>query len=558
MGEALEALTADAPLVLVLEDLHWSDYSTLDLISYLARQRQAAHLMVDRDLPAGGVDRQRASAQGGQAGAAGQAAMRGVAARIPQRGRRRAVSRRSGFPRNRFPAELAALIHERTEGNPLFMVNTIDYLVAERLIERARRRLAADRGDRQRQGRRARLDQADDREADRSSRRATSSAFSKRPASRARSFRRRRWRPDWTRIGRRRSAVRGTGPAASIHPRLRVQSCRTEKRSAATASYTRCIGTCCTSACRHRGASTCTGESGSGAKSSIGERASEIAAELAMHFERAANYKQAATYLQQAADNAMRRFAYQEAVALSRRGLELLEKLPDTPERARQELWLQLTLGVPLIATEGYAAPDVGSVYLKARQLCQRLGDTPEISQVLWGLWTFHTLRADLSTALEIAEEFLRLAERLAVPRLAMRGHWAMEITFTHLGEFALALEHFDKALVALRSGAASRRCVSLCAEPGRGDAVLCRLGALVSRPARSGAGPDPGSGGAGPRVIRTSRSGARALVCGDSSSASPRRADGAGPRGGRHRRCRPNTAWCCIRPWRRSREAGR
>ena len=46
MGEALEALTADVPLVLVLEDLHWSDYSTLDLISYLARQRQAAHLMV--------------------------------------------------------------------------------------------------------------------------------------------------------------------------------------------------------------------------------------------------------------------------------------------------------------------------------------------------------------------------------------------------------------------------------------------------------------------------------------------------------------------------------
>jgi predicted ATPase len=43
MSEALEALTAEVPLVLVLEDLHWSDYSTLDLISYLARQRQSAH-----------------------------------------------------------------------------------------------------------------------------------------------------------------------------------------------------------------------------------------------------------------------------------------------------------------------------------------------------------------------------------------------------------------------------------------------------------------------------------------------------------------------------------
>ncbi len=178
-----------------------------------------------------------------------------------------------------------------------------------------------------------------------------------------------------------------------------------------------------------------------------GERAREIAAELAMHFEQGANYKQAAKYLQQAAENDIRRFAYQEAVGLARRGLELLERLPDTPERAEQELRLQLTLGVPLIATEGYAAPDVGSVYMRARELCQQLGETPEISQVLWGLWTFHILRAELGTAREIAEEFLRLSERLPYPGLAMRGHLAMEITFMHLGEFASAMEHFEKAL---------------------------------------------------------------------------------------------------------------
>src|SRR5262249_39243114 len=172
-----------------------------------------------------------------------------------------------------------------------------------------------------------------------------------------------------------------------------------------------------------------------------------IAAELAMHFERAADYKRAAKYLQQAAENDIRRFAYRDAVSLSRRGLELLEKLPDTPERVQQELWLYITLGVPLIATEGYAAPDVGSVYLKARGLCQRLGETPEISQVLWGLCTFYRLRAELGTAREIAEEFLRLAERLPYPGLAMRGHWALEITFMHLGEFTLAMEHFEKAL---------------------------------------------------------------------------------------------------------------
>jgi len=178
-----------------------------------------------------------------------------------------------------------------------------------------------------------------------------------------------------------------------------------------------------------------------------GEGAREIAAELAMHFERGANNQKAVKYVQQAADNEIRRFAYKDAVVLSRRGLELLPMLPDTTARAQQELRLQLTLGVPLIATEGYAAPDVLSVYRRARELCARLGDTPEISQVLWGLWTFYTLRGELATARETAEEFLRLADRLPYPDLAIRGHWAMEITHMHLGQCSQAIDHFEKAL---------------------------------------------------------------------------------------------------------------
>jgi tetratricopeptide (TPR) repeat protein len=86
-------------------------------------------------------------------------------------------------------------------------------------------------------------------------------------------------------------------------------------------------------------------------------------------------------------------------------------------------------------------------VYLKAREICQRLEPTPELSQVLWGLWTFHALRAELSTALGIANEFLQLAERGTYPGVALRGHWTMEITCTHQGHFRLALDHFERAL---------------------------------------------------------------------------------------------------------------
>ena len=172
----------------------------------------------------------------------------------------------------------------------------------------------------------------------------------------------------------------------------------------------------------------------------------ELASQVALHFERGGENKFAAKYLQKAAGNASRRFAYDEAVGLARHGLELLEDLPDTRERIDQELRLQLTLGVPLIATQGYAAPDVGKTYLRARNLCQQLGDTPEASEALWGLWTFHTLRAEFGAARKLAQELLDLGERLAQPGILMRGHWAAEITYTHIGEFPLALEHFDKA----------------------------------------------------------------------------------------------------------------
>src|SRR5213594_1360249 len=130
MGEALEALTADLPLVLILEDLHWSDYSTIDLISDLARQRQPAHLMLTGTYrtaelivsghPLRAVKQELLAKQQCEELPLEYLSENSVAEYLSVR-----------FTTNRFPAELAGLIHERTEGNPLFMVNAVDYLVAE-------------------------------------------------------------------------------------------------------------------------------------------------------------------------------------------------------------------------------------------------------------------------------------------------------------------------------------------------------------------------------------------------------------------------------------------
>src|SRR5262249_48896475 len=127
-----------------------------------------------------------------------------------------------------------------------------------------------------------------------------------------------------------------------------------------------------------------------------GENSAAVAGELALLFEAARDPLRAADYFLLAAENAARIYAYQEAVVLARRGLEALRPLPDTPARAQCELRLQLTLGVQLQVTKGYAAPEGEQAYARARALCQQLGDTAQLFPALWGLWLFHKVRSEL------------------------------------------------------------------------------------------------------------------------------------------------------------------
>jgi predicted ATPase len=90
----------------------------------------------------------------------------------------------------------------------------------------------------------------------------------------------------------------------------------------------------------------------------------------------------------------MQRSANVEAIAHLRQGIELLTALPDTPERLQAELTLQTTLGPALMATRGYAAPEVAATYNRARELCQQAGDTSELFPVLWGMFLLYQGRA--------------------------------------------------------------------------------------------------------------------------------------------------------------------
>ena len=446
MGDALEALAADQPLVLILEDLHWSDYATLDLISYIATQRRPAQLMVIGTYrpvelvvsghPLKSVKQELLAKQQCEELPLDYLNEEAIAKYLSVR-----------FAGNRFPAGLARLIHARTEGNPLFMVNVVDYLLNDGLLVKQDGvwQLVAEIEmvqigvpDSIKQMIEKQIDALDP-EVQRILEAASVAGreFSTLAVVAALGEDQTTVESLCDQLARQRRFINDHG--VQVLPNGEVGG----RYGFIHALYRRVLCERVSSSQRiqfHRRI----GERG---EEIYGERAREIAAELAMHFERGRDYQRAVKYLQRAADNAVRRFAYHEAVILAQRALELLANLPEGRERTEQELCLQLTLGVPLTATKGYAAPEVGSTYLRARELCHQLGETPDVAEVLWGLWAFHMVRAELETARKIASEFLHLAERLPYPGLALRGHLAMEVTLLHIGEFALCMDHFQHVL---------------------------------------------------------------------------------------------------------------
>jgi predicted ATPase len=167
---------------------------------------------------------------------------------------------------------------------------------------------------------------------------------------------------------------------------------------------------------------------------------------LARHLTEAGLTEKAIDYWRQAGQLAVARSTLAEAVAHLTRGLELLRTLPETPERARQELSLQLALGGPLIAARGYAAPETGAAFDRARELCEQLGDTAQQLAALYGLWAYHTVRAEYGTARRLAEQFLRLAEAEDASALLV-GHRLLGVTLFFLGELADGHTQLGRAL---------------------------------------------------------------------------------------------------------------
>ena len=168
---------------------------------------------------------------------------------------------------------------------------------------------------------------------------------------------------------------------------------------------------------------------------------------LAHHYTEAGFIEQAVGYWHRAGQSAVQRSAHVEAISHLRQGLALLQTLPETPDRVQQDVDLHIALGASLLATKGYAAPEVGETYTYARQRCQPLEDPQRLFPVLRGLWNHYAVRAEYQTARALGEQLLTLAQQAQDSAMLVVAHKTWGTTLSYLGAFASAHTHFAQSM---------------------------------------------------------------------------------------------------------------
>jgi DNA-binding winged helix-turn-helix (wHTH) protein/predicted ATPase len=469
MAEALEALAAYRPVLLVLEDLHWSDRSTLDLLACLARRREPARLLV--------IGTYRPTEVTGTASAVNAIRQdlhaRGQCAELPLPFLSEVVVREylsARLPAGAMVPGLSRLLHQRTDGNPLFLVNLVEYWLAEGWIVAEGGRLALG----------ASLDEL------------------------AVGVPENLWQMIECWIGRldpgqqrvlEVSSVAGTEFSAAVV-------------AAGLGQEVAEVDECCAKLARQAQWLAATGETlwpdgtiaggyrfvhalyqealyrrvsparrvrlhrliGERQETAYGDRVSEIAAPLAVHFERGREYRKAIGYLRRAADVAVRRCANNEAVDYLSKGLALVDTLGSAPDRTRLELEFLTAAGPALTALKGYGAPEVERAYVRAAALCDRLKNEARLTAVLRGLVALRQQRGELRPALPLARRLLGLARRAQDASRLLQAHQAAGTTLFYLGELRRARQRLASGLAIYGRGERGTGAV----RSGLSTAVVC------------------------------------------------------------------------------------
>jgi len=177
------------------------------------------------------------------------------------------------------------------------------------------------------------------------------------------------------------------------------------------------------------------------------ERAAAEPEVIARHYDEAGDHPAAIDAYERAAERAIERSATHEAIGHLRRGLELLDALPAEAARPRQELRFNVKLGARLVEARGYGDAEVCRAYERARVLCQDVADAPELFRVLWGLSVYYQARNELEIASEMGDELLGVAERAGDPSLLIMAHMARGSPSYWQGRYATCLERVEQTL---------------------------------------------------------------------------------------------------------------
>lgn len=447
LAEALEVLSTTRPLVLVLEDLHWSDHATLEWLAYVARRRDPARLLilgtyrsveVMLHVPALHtiVAELRPHPQYVEL-ALDTLPATAIAAYLQQRCGAQPV-----------PPDLPRLLHQRTGGNPLFLVAMVDELVRQRLLESA-----GDAGGSQRVLTALReviptslrqyieqhiaqvLSTAEQALLEAASVAGSTFAVAAVAAGVAQASEMLETR--YTALARQGHFIQARG--TETWPDGTVTACYQFRH----ALYHEVVYARVSAGYRVR----LHQQIGLRKETGYGAQARQIATELAVHFTRGHDVWRAVQYLHDAGENALRRRAYQEAISQLTTGREMLARMPETPMRHQHELGILMALIQALGVTKGEATPELEPMLERATLLGQQVTEPPQRFAALFRLWAFQNVRSACQTAQTLAEQLLTLAQAQQDPAMLLGARYALGQTLLNMGALVQARLHLEHGI---------------------------------------------------------------------------------------------------------------
>lgn len=425
---ALEAIAERRLLILVLEDLHWSDHASIDLLSFLARRNNPARLLIAVSYRPADVAMQRHPIKK----ITGDLQLRGHCTNVALQflDRQHIASYLAAvYPGHGFPADFPATVQQKCDGNPLFMVNLLAYLQSRELLQRidGQWRLAANFATRDIcipgdielviNQQVEQLDSVSQELLEAASVASepggSATEFTLAEVAAALSVDELEIEAGIERLARHKLFLRSLGttewPDGTFSSSYEFTHALYQKVLYARVSAVRKVQ-------RHR-------QLGLRLEIGFATRSEAIATKLAVHFEIGREHFRAVQYLTKVAATAATRGANREAIHALDNARRLLRKLPQTEQRDRLEITVLLLLAPAITARQGNATPAIEECYLRARELCEQTGELSEQFRVLFGLRSFYIIRGDLDKAYELAQSLLGLATALNNPDFLLEAH---------------------------------------------------------------------------------------------------------------------------------------